>query len=279
MKSMVKYFVDTTVLTDALLKDTDRAKDARSILASAESELPVFAIREFKAGPLRYLVWLHNKLVELKSIAGVLQAIHALSRTPQRYLTSTAIEALAAAQASSIAGATFASLASKYGKMANPDSAQADEIRVHLHRAVSRAWSRRRSLTTRTVQRLSCYQETSPVERRGMLELTPNRCLVNRECCLARLLREAPDDLAKLRSANKEMPANQESQRRGRVLKDLLRKPGYLLDESSCRHLGDALFAFFAPSDARILTTNLKDHGPLAAALGKVAVTPAGEKI
>jgi hypothetical protein len=38
--------------------------------------------------------------------------------------------------------------------------------------------------------------------------------------------------------------------------------------------LGDALFAFFAPSDCEILTTNLRDHSPLAASLNKHAVLP-----
>ncbi len=45
-------------------------------------------------------------------------------------------------------------------------------------------------------------------------------------------------------------------------------------DEKTCRSLGDAIFAFFAPADAAILTTNERDHRPLAAALGKSVDTP-----
>jgi hypothetical protein len=41
-----------------------------------------------------------------------------------------------------------------------------------------------------------------------------------------------------------------------------------------CQALGDAYFAFFAPDDADILTTNLKDHCPLAESIGKTAVGP-----
>jgi hypothetical protein len=47
------------------------------------------------------------------------------------------------------------------------------------------------------------------------------------------------------------------------------------LDNSKCRSLGDAVFAFLAPVDSVILTTNIKDHRPLAQALGKSAVSPA----
>jgi len=34
------------------------------------------------------------------------------------------------------------------------------------------------------------------------------------------------------------------------------------------------VFAFFAPKDATIVTTNIRDHRPLAAALGKTALSP-----
>ena len=41
------------------------------------------------------------------------------------------------------------------------------------------------------------------------------------------------------------------------------------LTEEQCRFVGDAVFAFFCPDDAAILTTNVKDHKPLAEAIGK----------
>jgi hypothetical protein len=46
------------------------------------------------------------------------------------------------------------------------------------------------------------------------------------------------------------------------------------MDRDICRSLGDAIFAFFAPDDCIIVTTNLKDHEPLARALNKSATRP-----
>jgi len=57
-------------------------------------------------------------------------------------------------------------------------------------------------------------------------------------------------------------------------LKKLAVHPNSRFDREDCRALGDAYFALFAPADADILTTNLKDHRPLAEALGKTAVSP-----
>jgi hypothetical protein len=45
-------------------------------------------------------------------------------------------------------------------------------------------------------------------------------------------------------------------------------------ERKDCRALGDAFFALFAPVDADVLTTNLKDHCPLAESVGKRAMAP-----
>ncbi len=62
---MTNAFVDTTVLTDATLKIGDVAKIAKiAIKRYGKTQLPVYAIKEFKAGPLKNFVWLHNLLTQ-----------------------------------------------------------------------------------------------------------------------------------------------------------------------------------------------------------------------
>ena len=58
------------------------------------------------------------------------------------------------------------------------------------------------------------------------------------------------------------------------VLSDLIRNPKRPMTQQMCRDLGDAFFALFAPDNAVILTTNRKDHEPLAHALGKKVESP-----
>jgi hypothetical protein len=272
---MAKYFVDTSVLTEALLKFGPTATACRAKLTSNETQLPGFAVREFKAGPLKNWVWLHNRLATTQSLSESLGLIQALSRTPQRSMTSTVLEALKIARESSIGRTMLQTLTAKYGPKASLDAIEADEIRLHLYKTIMRAWRNRRSLTKKSVCDLNCYQEVAPQEKRGLIEIQPMKCYPSGgECSLAGLLRGNMDALIKLRDANQAMPESSESKRRGRVLKDLVKDSRYLLDEHDCRSLGDALFAFFCPPDAEVLTTNLKDHGPLATALGKVAAMP-----
>ena len=65
---MSEAFVETTVLTNALLKPGPTANAAKSAIRSFQTSLlPVYAIKEFKAGPLSHYVWLHGKLFTTNS--------------------------------------------------------------------------------------------------------------------------------------------------------------------------------------------------------------------
>ena len=56
---MNKAVVDTTILTDVLLNTGEvRANALNAISHYDETYLPVYAIKEFKAGPLKNFVWM-----------------------------------------------------------------------------------------------------------------------------------------------------------------------------------------------------------------------------
>jgi hypothetical protein len=85
---------------------------------------------------------------------------------------------------------------------------------------------------------------------------------------------QAKDLLIALRNAIPESSSRTEDRNRRSVLSQLIRQPQKHLTEEECRWLGDAMFAFFCPRDAAILTTNVRDHAPLAEAIGKLAEKP-----
>lgn len=88
---MNRAYIDTTVLTDALLKDDARAKAALD--RYDWTGLPVYAIKEFRAGPLKNWIWFYNILFN-NSYPNALRALHRMAFTPKRYTTLTAIEAI-----------------------------------------------------------------------------------------------------------------------------------------------------------------------------------------
>jgi hypothetical protein len=271
---MSKAYVDTTVLSDVLLKPGALGAAARKSVSRYEvTELPEYAIKEFKAGPIKNFVWMHNKLASTGSFQLALNALQSVSKTPKRYTTATAIQALTDA-ADSISKFTLSKWVDKYGDSARIDSVLADECRLAIKTAIYKAWKKRRRVTTRVIQSLSCYKELDPYDARGLIVVEPTQCQVDDECCLAGELRAKPQILQKLRDALGLLPKNSEHERQRKVLRDLIRKPRQPMTEEMCRSLGDVVFAFFCPTDDVILTTNVRDHEPLARALGKSVEAP-----
>jgi hypothetical protein len=271
--SKERAFVDTTVLTDVLLKPGKPRDRAKAALDSfIETLLPVYAIKEFQAGPLANYCWIHNVLVNEQSMSRAMQRVHAVSRTPQRYLTSTSIEAMAVATHAALGDMDTEMALAKYG-VTSIESLAATEVRLNLRALILKAWRKRRRITTSVVNPLSCYNESGPLAERGLLVVKRWPCALEPMCALAKKFREKPNDVLKLMAAVKAQGEGREHQKRYQALRALSRttRP---LDQKQCRALGDAVFAFFAPDDATILTPNLKDHEPLGEALGKSVATP-----
>ena len=265
---MSDAYVETTVLTDILLKPgSPKQQRAKSALTRYENTLlPVYSIKEWKAGPLVTFAYLHDKLLFTKSFSKTLNIVSAL---PKAYQKSTAIEALAAA-------ATILKAApQKYAALGNRDDEMADSLRLALASLIMRSWRKRRNTTTRVVDDLPCYVEAAPrVGKDGYFDLAPKECDGDQECSLAPLLKSQPKLLEALRKAVPENSVRREDQKRRQALKQLIRHPNKFVDRETCRDLGDAIFAFFCPQGAVVLTTNIGDHGPLAESVGKKAEKP-----
>jgi hypothetical protein len=265
---MTNAYVETTVLTDLLLKPkTPKNETAKAALARYENTLlPVYSIKEWKAGPLANFAYLHNKLAVTHSFEATFQALSVLRAG---YLKSTSMEGLkAAATVSKSRAETFSGLCSR-------DEEMADSYRLALASLILRSWRKRRRITTRVVDELPCYMEAEPyLDRDGLINVKPRLCEADQECCLGPQLKSKPKVLEALRNAIPQNSNRKEDQRRRRALRRLLVHPNERVDRDMCRDLGDAIFAFFCPDDTVVLTTNLRDHQPLAEAIGKRAEKP-----
>ena len=190
------------MLADALLKPGPRANAAKSALRRyEESLLPVYSIKEFKAGPLSHYVWFHGKLATTRSWEKTLAQLRKTAMSPflGRWV-STAVEALGAA-AHKNRSMTMGQLAKKHGALATEDVVLCDRYRLSLRSIIMRAWRRRRQLTSSVVDELSCYPEDDVIEVRGLIELGGVDCCPEDECCLAAELRRYPEILKKMRAA------------------------------------------------------------------------------
>ena len=267
---MSKAYLDTTILADVLLGSSEaKARSLAALKRFDSAETPVYAIKELKAGPIYNWVWLHNTLKKTGSHAKTLKAIQGMM-CYKRNLPATALGALA--ECARATRATFGELAERYGKKADSDAVAADRLRLEARRRITMAWRKRRTLATVVVP-LECYTEHEPHEGRdGLLTCLPVKCDDRVGCALQPILKAKPHDLSALRKVVLEEPRKPENSRRAQALKELVRNRP--LTDQMCRSLGDVVFAFLAPSDSVILTTNEKDHRPLADALGKKVEKP-----
>ena len=267
--------MDTTVLTNCLLKSGPDHDLSRAALGRYDrTELPVYAIKEFKAGPLRNWVWFHNVLVVQKSFGAALGALHRMALTPRRYTTATALEALRDVVLNN--NAKLSTLSAAYGKSASVDRVLCDQYRLAMNMSIKKAWRRRRSLVSAVVHQLPCYREQDPTESSGLLSVKPDDCAVP-ECSLGAMLRARTSDLERMRAAIVAAPdysTRREHQRRAKALKEIIRKPKAEVTGTMCRDLGDCVIALLAPNDSVILTTNRRDHDLLAGAIGKLVASP-----
>jgi hypothetical protein len=190
-----------------------------------------------------------------------------------RYRTSTAIEAIATVSEAALGNMDVQAVQAKYGEDTSLDKVASDEIRLGLRSIILRGWRKRRQVTTEIVNPLQCYGETDLVQERNLIVTGQLECNVEATCALAQLFRNKPKELETLRDVVKAQGEGREHQKRYQALRELARK-SQRFDEKKCRALGDAVFAFLAPVDTTILTTNVRDHRPLAEALGKSVEAP-----
>jgi hypothetical protein len=261
--------VDTTVLVNALLKVGSEGVASRAFLQrEADTRLPAYAIKELKAGALHYYVWFHNKTVEAATWAEAVDAIRRVRQMPNR--SATAMQALTEFL-SSVANEMPDELRRRYPGL-TVDGAKKEEMRLWLKQRILRAWKRRRQVTSSVIGALACYNEAAPIVlQSGQIDDHPTVCSVP-DCCLRERFAARTKDLRALEQASR--GPRPEHSKRSKALHEMARNPKRAFPPKSCVHLGDAVFTLECSPGDQVATTNVRDHQPLADALGVGLVNP-----
>jgi hypothetical protein len=257
-------YLDTTVLVEALFKTRPRRRRAREVVRTYEkSMLPVYAIKEMSLGALSNAVWLYNRLVETHSLTRTYDAIGASIKRPNR--VATAMELLHSASETMI-GVDL----SDARTFAQTDRLQAEMHALSLRRIIQNGWRDRRKVTTEVVDELDCFPEQAPYidEELNIMTMGENNCPARQDCQYAPKLRRRPSELDSLIKVIKGSDRREDIRRR-KALHVLKNTPNRKFENGDCRGLGDAYFALHCPQNTTILTSNQRDHAPLAEALGR----------
>jgi len=125
----------------------------------------------------------------------------------------------------------------------------------------------------RVSHRLACYEHRAlTVLHDGGLDDGVRRCA--RACSLGSILETSQEDVAKLIATLGSLEQKPENVKRREALEWVSVNVGAAPDHDRCRALGDAVFAVLCAPGGTIVTTNTKDHDPLARALNKSVRRP-----
>lgn len=262
-----KAFVDTTILCDAIgLSSQAKEQAAQAALGKyAVTEVPIYGLKELRAGPFSSWLLAHNILVAEDTIEAAQERLARVSAfKPRQNVVST--QALLRGL---IQVAQTKKIAADYDVKT--------ELENYLCRRILSIWSKRKSIA-KVVQPLGCFvDEELELENRQLRFVGGSGCLTKANCGAAAELKKNPESVRKilgaLRPPKTGTPEKQETGRRRGALKEVLAKGPDDFPKKDCRALGDAYFCIMCPDDSDILTTNRVDFEPMAAVLGKVVVS------
>jgi hypothetical protein len=272
---MINGFIETTVLTNLLLKLDGTENAARDLINKFDKIfVPQFSWKEFKRGPLSYYVWFHNKIASTDSFEQTLSALQRMSMSPRKYLTATAIQAIHTGFVSLFSSVTIGDFNKRYDANVSIATIMTKMYRLEMKRIIFNSWSIRNSFSGGMYHELSCYPDSELKENSNIIDQDPRDCPRGIKCCLLKDLIVRLKDVESVRNSIPSSSGKKELIDRRDLLRSLYVRPSSVIGPKECRKIGDAYFVIFCPQDFTIITTNIGDIKPMADALGIDIVKP-----
>ena len=153
------------------------------------------------------------------------------------------------------------------------DKDRAEDLRLGLKKLIVAAWQGGKTIPDRVMFPLRCHLLKAPMDTAdGLIQQSAHLCKGTEICDQASQLKHENDALGRVCLFLESKERSPEDDRRRKALHRV--RSGERMNNSHCRSLGDAVFAILSPDGHVIVTTNVKDHEPLAGTLGKTALRP-----
>lgn len=278
---MGSYFDSTLLYAVATEDSVWEPRTKKYAAANPIAETPTYAARELLAGPISSLCTAHNKLLDATTVADAFFKVNSLPAVSGR-TKSTQLAGLVHALAASLSTAPGPLTVAQLNQPL--DGLIKTRMQDDLALDIARKWAAiLENDVMKVTQPLGCFALTDlGVDQVSGALRGPNgrfSCDPKSSCSAAHFLHGKQADVQKLIAVlrppkAKGVPQKHESVRRRSALKSLVASGPGKFGKKDCRAIGDAYFAVMCPPGSDVLTTNLSDHIPLCAALGKTAKEP-----
>lgn len=266
-------FLETTAMVDLIFQDKRRRNQVRELLEAYEAKYSSQYVKmEIKRGVLQYYVALYNKSVECKNIGEVYAYVHTLSATPKRNMLGTILGALEAFYKDVENRAIAEGLPA-----GEPLAVQKKLLEGFLRTQIRRFWPSFPRQVDVVLDHVECYKHkyalNPPVmTAEGKFDNTLQNCDKYKPgiCRIREVLNENEDPVRLLLGSLQKIGApDQETQKRIRAMKEMMRLQKRDVLQKDCWRSGDVVIALEAPDESEIVTHNCKHFTPICDALGK----------
>ena len=249
-----EVYLDTTILVELCIKKGLDARFIRRVISEyGRATVAAYALKEFRAGAMSYVVALYNRIVgEANNIEDLFEILDKLDHGGfQRYRQKIAVQVMK----------------SLSGQIPDdePVGSVARHLRDSLYSLIREAWDDAHELGE-TIEAIACYDDVGPSydEETGRFQMPV--CWPDPPgtgCCVA-LHAHSCKVVEKVIAA---LASDSERETRRRVA--ALQVTPEEVTRHQCRHLGDLAVVLYAPADAQVLSTNHRDFTELCGILGK----------
>lgn len=274
MNKVKKVFLDTSVMVDRLCKDNVTKNRVEKILSRYDKRYTSNYTRmEFKRGPLQYLVYLHGKVALCENLTEVFATIRKLSATHQRNRLSSVLENVENFY-KRIYETKPSEIIKEYGDISLDEYCK-EMAESYLSNLIHNAWRKYDKVVDELINPTKCFVDIKAPQKEGKLyNNKPRTCHSSKyKCENRRFITNQTEKFAKILQKLKEIPdPDDETKKRIKVLKEVLRKPKMEIRVEDCWRIGDAIIAVEAPEEADIFNNNQKHFVPICEAIGKGSV-------
>jgi predicted nucleic-acid-binding Zn-ribbon protein len=263
-------------MTDYLIKNNITKEKVDDVLTNFNKKITSNYVRmEFKKGPLQYLIYLHNKIVACRDMAEVHQAIRELSAGYQRNRLSSILEHVE-------------KFFKKYYKSRPSEIIkECGDIELgyflrekaisFLSNLIRPSWRKFEKVVDELINPMECFIDIQAPYRKGISKVyrnNPRTCEKSpSKCKIREFFNDNSSAFGNILRRLKEIDSpDQETIKRIRSLKKILRVKKREVRVEDCWNCSDAIIAVEAPDEAAIFDNNRRHYDPICEAIGKRSI-------
>lgn len=269
MKQNRKLFLETTIQIDRFSADPEKKDKIDKIISQFIQILSSTYVKmEFRRRFIQDLVYLYNEaLLGAETFADVFARIDKLHSEFHK----RKIKGIIASFYRFFSDTKDEKISGTLGKVI------LEKAREYFKQIILAAWESFDFGINTILNEINCYHGLrGPVQKGGKFDNRMSKCKkADIRCKIQEFFIRNMETFRKIYDKFSQMDClDSEQQKMKNILEKALKYPQNMADRQNCWNCGDAIIAVESPTDAVLLTTNIKHFEPICSEIGKECIAP-----